>query len=106
MLTANLFVLATLSNIYAISHVTVIDGSGRSSETKWSFAWIAVIVPRDRAVDAGRIVAHRARIARKQGDTDFAQQLYAHVERLGETSAEPELTAPDPAGELPETNAA
>ncbi|HEY9228510.1 MAG TPA: hypothetical protein VIP11_17785, partial [Gemmatimonadaceae bacterium] len=61
-----------------------------------AYAWVVAldrIVPQERTLDSGRILAYRARIARKLGDAAYAQELYARVEHLGEASAEPELTA-------------
>ena len=60
------------------------------------YTWLSLlekIVPEDRALDVGRFRATRARLARKLGDTDVAIELYKEVEQLGETRAEPELTA-------------
>jgi tetratricopeptide (TPR) repeat protein len=51
------------------------------------------IVPTDRTLDVGRVRATRARTARKLGFPEIAEALYREVEELGETAAEPELTA-------------
>ena len=51
------------------------------------------IVPDDRALEAGRLRAVRARLARKLGALDLSLDLYSEVEQLGESRAEPELTA-------------
>jgi hypothetical protein len=45
------------------------------------------------AIDQGRVIAQRARIAWKQGDSDYAEAQYREVERLGRRSAQPELRA-------------
>jgi hypothetical protein len=51
------------------------------------------LVPPARVIDLGRVIAHRARLARKLGATDVARLMYGQVETLGEADALPELTA-------------
>ncbi|MDB4875795.1 MAG: hypothetical protein JWM41_2241 [Gemmatimonadetes bacterium] len=59
-------------------------------------SWLSLLgrlVAPERALDVGRVVSHRARLARKLGAPETAHALYAQVESLGESNAEPELTA-------------
>jgi tetratricopeptide (TPR) repeat protein len=59
-------------------------------------SWLALLqqtVPDDRTLDSGRVRAVRARVARRLGDVEAARELYSQVEHLGESRAEPELTA-------------
>ena len=59
-------------------------------------AWLHLlerIVPEGRVLELGRVRGQRATVALKLGATDAALELYTDVERLGESSAEPELTA-------------
>jgi tetratricopeptide (TPR) repeat protein len=59
-------------------------------------SWLFLLertVPLQRALDLGHVRAARARVARRLGDVDAARTLYAEVEQLGESRAEPELTA-------------
>lgn len=61
-----------------------------------AMTWLTLLerlVPPARTLDLGRVLAFRARTARKLDATDVARQLYEEVERLGESFAEPELTA-------------
>ena len=44
-------------------------------------------------LEAGRILAQRARVARKADATEIAEALYKRVGKLGRTADEPELTA-------------
>src|SRR5215207_8987458 len=45
------------------------------------------------ALEAGRILAQRGRVARKADGTEIAEFLYKRVAKLGRTANEPELTA-------------
>lgn len=45
------------------------------------------------ALEAGRILAQRARVARKADSTEIADALYKRVAKLGQAANEPELTA-------------
>jgi tetratricopeptide (TPR) repeat protein len=59
-------------------------------------AWLALLeqsIPTDHALDFGRVRATRARVARRLGDVEAARVFYADVEQVGESRAEPELTA-------------
>jgi len=61
-----------------------------------AMSWLALLeqtVSSDRTLDLGRVRAARARVARRFGDVEVARTLYAQVEQLGESRAEPELTA-------------
>jgi tetratricopeptide (TPR) repeat protein len=44
------------------------------------------------ALEAGRILAQRARVARKADSSEIAESLYKRVAKLGRTADEPELT--------------
>jgi tetratricopeptide (TPR) repeat protein len=58
-------------------------------------AWLSLLertVPTDRNVDLGRVQAARARVVRRLGDPASAREIYEQIEKLGESSAEPELT--------------
>jgi tetratricopeptide (TPR) repeat protein len=70
----------------------ILDAGGLHLAATW-LSLLERIIPDDRALDIGRVRAHRARVARQFGAMDAAHDLYADVERLGEASAEPELTA-------------
>jgi tetratricopeptide (TPR) repeat protein len=45
------------------------------------------------ALEAGRMLAQRARVARKADASEIAEALYKRVAKLGRTAGEPELTA-------------
>ncbi len=57
--------------------------------------WLTLLerlIPPARVLECGRVLSYRARIARRLDETESARLLYQEIERLGETSAEPELT--------------
>ena len=61
-----------------------------------ALSWLTLLeqtVSNDRTVDLGRVRSVRARVARRLGDVEASRELYAQVEQLGESRAEPELTA-------------
>jgi tetratricopeptide (TPR) repeat protein len=60
-----------------------------------AMSWLTLLertVPNNRTLDIGRLRAARARVARRLGDVEASRELYAQVEQLGESHAEPELT--------------
>ena len=54
---------------------------------------LAQAVPADQTLNVGRVRAARARVSRRLGNTELSRSLYTEVEQLGESAAEPELTA-------------
>lgn len=61
-----------------------------------AMSWLTLVestIPDDRTVDLGRVRGARARVARRLGDVEASRTLYGEVEQLGESRAEPELTA-------------